>query len=77
MTAVNQLGPSPQFFSTEFELTTSTAAPGENDSFVNYPFFYILIPGVIFLAIIVGIIIVIFKKLCERNKGSISFARGE
>lgn len=55
-----------------FGNTTSSA-----NSFVDYPFFYILIPGAVCVAIIVVIIIVICKKLKEGKKGSISFARGE
>ena len=50
---------------------------GANGSFVDYPYFYILIPGVLFVVVIAVIIIVIFKKLCERNKGSVGFVRGE
>lgn len=45
-------------------------------SFVEYPYFYILIPGVLFLVITLAIIIVICKKLRERSKGHASFARG-
>jgi hypothetical protein len=61
------------FMSDTFVVGTPTSSP----SFVEYPYFYILIPGVIFLAIIIGIIVVILKKLLERSKGSITFARGE
>lgn len=46
-------------------------------TFTDYPYFYILIPGVIFLVIIIVIIIVIFKKLHENKKRSITFVRGE
>ncbi len=45
-------------------------------SFVEYPYFYILIPGVIFLVVIVVIIIVIVKKVHENKKRSITFVRG-
>lgn len=74
ITAVNKQGDSgSDFVSEPFVVGT----PPARASFVEYPYFYILIPGVLFLAIIVGIIIVIFKKCHERNKRSVSFARGE
>lgn len=77
--AVNRVGVSTDVFTSDpFEVDPfEVGNPTESASFVEYPYFYILIPGVIFLAIILGIIIVIFKTLRDRNKGSISFARGE
>lgn len=58
-------------------LTMETTVDDTDGSFADYPYFYILIPGILFVVVIVVIIIVIFKKLCERNKGSVGFVRGE
>ena len=72
--AVNNVGNS------EETLQVSGLAFGEessSDTFADYPYFYILIPGVIFLVVIVVIIIVIFKKVHENKKRSITFVRGE
>ena len=64
-----------QNFLKERDLLFSEIEP--SGTFADYPYFYILIPGVIFLVIIVVIIIVIVKKLHEGKKRSITFVRGK
>ena len=73
--AFNDVGQSDQALVSE-QLSLGNMIPSE-DRFVDYPFFYILIPGVIFLVITVTIVIVICKKVREGRKGAITFARGK
>ena len=70
--AVNDVDEASNVSSMEFTLGSCTSG-----SMLDYPYFYILIPGFICLAIIVVITIVICKKLHEKRKGSVGYVTGE
>ena len=44
---------------------------------LDYPWVYILIPGVILVVIIVVITLVLFKKVHESKKRTVTYCRGE
>ena len=57
--------------------SSATTTNGDDKSFTDYPYFYMVIPGVVCLAIIAVVTIVIVKKIHENKKRSITFVRGE
>ena len=68
--------------SVRIEVVVGNGSPriGGNPSDIqvlDYPWVYILIPGVICLVIIVVITLVIFKKVHESKKRTVTYCRGE
>ncbi len=71
--AVSSAGQSINSLSIQFDAGARMSGPSLGD----YPYFYIIIPGVIFLTVIVVVTIVIFKKINENKKRSVTFVKGE
>ena len=71
--AVNEVGLAGK--TTDLVSLDLTASSGL--SVADYPYFYIIIPGLVFLAVIIAIPIFIFRKIHENKMRSISYVRGQ
>ena len=47
------------------------------DTELGYPFVYILVPGLIFLVIIIVVTVVMFKIVHEKRKRRVTYCKGE
>ncbi len=50
---------------------------GSQGGGLEYPFVYIIVPGIIFVVIIIVINVVIFKKVHETRRRSVTYCKGE
>ena len=80
--AVNKYGFSNDFPSNRIELQidSSSVNPGghpDDVQVLEYPWVYVLVPGLVGVVIIIVISLVICKKIQEKKKRSVSYCRGE
>ncbi len=54
-----------------------TIGDGSPAALLEYPFVYIIVPGIIFVVIIIVINVVIFKKIHETRRRSVTYCKGE
>ncbi len=54
-----------------------TVGEGTGESGLDYPFVYIIVPGIVFVVIIIVINVIIFKKVHETRRRSVTYCKGE
>ena len=75
--AFNDVGLSASERRLDFTIGDVSGPTSSGNSALDYPYVYILIPGLICVVIIVVVTIVIFKKVYENNKRSVAYCRGK
>ncbi len=74
VTAFNAQGNQSEQQSDDVTFIVGDSSPS---ALLEYPFVYIIVPGIIFVVIIIVINVVIFKKIHETRRRSVTYCKGE
>lgn len=58
-------------------LATFDVGEGSQSGGLEYPFVYIIVPGIVFVVVIIVINVIIFKKVHETRRRSVTYCKGE